>query len=291
MKYALLFIFTSAFSSILYGQHFTDEGNTWYMTVVNWELNTALEFQVKIGEDTLINNLSYHTVIRNDELIPNWYQLNYFLREDDDKRVFILDSTGHEGILYDFGLESGEQVELWNGFTVTIRSIDSVQVANNQMQSRLKIIARMGQTGEECSAGAEWIDGIGNVGPIPYQYCNNTLNISYGIGCFFRENTALYYPAESSWCESFVTATNQINQTGIDVFPNPVNDFLSIRFDDRITNPKDIQLFNIEGQLIYQNKTMESLHEIDMSQMAFGTYILRVVSADRNLVIKKIVKQ
>ncbi len=290
MRLTILLLTIVSYSSIMHGQQLTDIGNNWYMGKVNWETETYYQFQIKIDADTVINSQNYRTLLRNDNLEnPQWYRLNYYLREDNEKRVFILDSTGHEGILYHFGLELGEQVQLWNGINATLLSIDSVQVANNQYQKRYKIHAvKLGPLGEECGYITHWIDGIGDLGPIPSNYCPDI--ISYSIGCFFRTD-GLFYPAESSWCEGFMTATKQIEESSLQVFPNPVTDFLSIQFNDGSYRPMDVQLYNVEGQLLYQNKTAENLQMIDMSQMANGIFILNIISPDHNLIVKKIVKQ
>jgi hypothetical protein len=293
MRFILLFITTISLQSVVIAQHFTDAGNSWTMGQVNWELATAYTFQIKIDADTLIQNQVYKTLLRADDAYnPNWYRVNYFLREDDQKIVYILDSTGQEGILYHFGLEVGQQVVLWNDFTVIVKSIDSVQVANNQMQRRLKINASYGPLGWECTSSDWWIDDIGGTaGPVPFGYCLDHPDIGYGFGCFLR-NDEVYYSAssEDGWCEQFTTATIPVTEIGLSVFPNPVLDELSIQFSDASDPIKNIQLFNSQGQVVYHQIANEPDHRIDMSQMASGIYLLEVILEDYKSICKKIFK-
>ena len=279
-----------ALSTIANSQDLTTQGNTWILWQVNWDLATGGEFHLKIDGDTLINNLSYATVLRNDDVLnPSWYRLNYYLREDLEKRVYILDSMGQEGILYHFGLETGQQTELWNGYTATVESIDSVLVSNNEMRKRFKIKATgINSMGQSCWAGTYWIEGIGNIGPHVFSFCQED-DISYGLECFLKDN-ALYWPAQSNSCERFATATKYVDHSNLEVFPNPVTEMLTIRFDKESIQSKSIQLFGPQGQLVYHNVTHDQVHQVDMSQMTNGIFFLQVFYGDNILVCRKLVK-
>jgi hypothetical protein len=293
MRYILLFITAMALQSVSTAQHFTDSGNTWIMSYFNWELEIFTNFQIKIDADTLIQNQAYKTLLQADDAYnPNWHSVNYFLREDDEKIVYILDSTGQEGILYDFGLDVGQQVVLWNDITVTVKSIDSVQVANNQMQRRLKIGISYGPPGGGCTASPfYWIDDVGGpAGPVPYGYSCLEHDIGYGLGCLLRNDEIYYSAASDGWCEEFTTASIPVTEIGLSVFPNPVLDELSIQFTDASDPIKNVQMYNSQGQIVYHQIANEPDHRIDMSQMASGIYFLEVISEDHKSICKKIFK-
>ena len=293
MRYIILFITMIALQSVSTAQHFTDSGNTWIMSYINWELEIFTTFQIKIDADTLIQNRVYKTLLQADDAYnPNWHSVNYFIREDDQKIVYILDSSGQEGILYDFGLEVGQQVVLWNDITVTVKSIDSVQVANNQMQRRIKIGISYGPPGGGCTASPfYWIDDVGGpAGPVPYGYDCLDSDIGYGLGCFLR-NDEVYFPGESDgWCEEFTTATATVSEIGMSIYPNPVTDVLSIQFSETSDAEKNIQMYNSQGQAVYHQIVNEPDHRIDMSQMASGIYFLQVISEDHKSISEKILK-
>jgi len=292
MRFFLLFTIAMTLSVVANAQHFTDSGNSWTISQVNWELQTAYTFQIKIDGDTLIQNQLYKTLLQADDAYnPVWHRVNYVLREDDQKIVYILHSTGQEGILYHFGLDVGEQVVLWNGMTVTTQSIDSVLVANNQMQKRLHIRITYGPPGWECASSPWWIDDVGSdSGPVPNGYYCLDHDISYGLGCFLR-NDEVYLPGEiNSWCEEFTSATIPVSEIGLSIFPNPVIDFLTIQFSDALYKSRNIQLYNSQGQLVYHQFSDEPIQQIDMSPMASGIFFLNVLSGNENLIGRKIVK-
>jgi len=290
MRSLLLFISVLSLSVIAKAQHFTDAGNSWILSQVNWELETAYTFQIKIDSDTLIQNQVYKTLLQADDVYhPVWHRVNYVLREDDQKIVYILDSAGQEGILYHFGLELGQQVVLWNGVSVTLKSIDSFQVANNQMQKRLKIDASDGPQSWECTSSASWIEDIGdNAGPVPFGYCLEP-DISYGLGCFLQYDE-VYFGDSNGWCEGFTSATIPITETGLSIFPNPVINLLTIQFSNALFKSGIFQLYNSQGQLVYHQFSDEPFQQIDMSEMASGIYILNVASGNENWICRKIVK-
>jgi hypothetical protein len=292
MRFFLLFILAMVVNSIANAQHFTDAGNSWTITQVNWELKTAFTFQIKIDRDTLIQNQVYKTLLQADDAYnPVWYRVTYLIREDDQHIVYILDTTGQEGILYHFGLEVGQQVVLWNGIRVTAQSIDSVQVANNQMQRRVHIRATYGPPGWECSSSPWWIDDIGGTsGPVPNGYYCLDHDIDFGLGCFLK-NDDVYLPGEpDSWCEEFTTTTIPVTEMALSIFPNPVIDLLTIQFHDALYQVRNIHLYNSQGQLVYHQVSDESNQHIDMSSMASGIFFLNVASDKENLFCKKIMK-
>ncbi len=283
----LLFIPILAFCSMANSQSVIDEGNTWINWWVNWDLQTSGQYQLKIEGDTLINGFSYKTLIQNNDLSnPVWYRLPVYLREDSDKRVYILDSTLHEGLLYDFSLDVGDQVDLWNGFTATVKSIDSIPVAHNQMRKRLSIRANRIEP-QGYGVGANWIEGIGDRDKLIYDY---SPDISNALACFFREDE-LYYPEDPDYCLGLVSSAAEIQEPTIDIFPNPVTDMLSIRFDHELNQLKSIRLYSLEGKLLFQSDTQDVMLQIDMSRMASSMYILQIMTSENYLVSRKIVKR
>ena len=290
MRNFLLFI-TLSLPVILKAQELTDAGNSWVIGGVNLETVMETTFQIKIDSDTIIQNKVYKTLLQADDAYnPVWHRVNYLLREDDQKIVYILDSAGHEGILYHFGLDVGQQVVLFNDFTVTVISIDSVQVANNEMQKRLKIKASYGPLSWECTSYSYWIEDIGgDLGPAPDSYCLDHDN-TYLVGCFTQNDELYYRNSGAGWCEEFNTATIPVIDEAFSIFPNPVVDMLTIQFSDALFQSGNVQLYNSQGQPIYRQSIDKSIQHIDVSQMASGIYFLNLSSGNENLICRKIVK-
>ena len=73
-----------------------------------------------------------------------------------------------------------------------------------------------------------------------------------------------------------------------DIYPNPVNDRLSLRFDDGAT-PESVELYSLAGSLVA--KHCKSLETIDLSAMSTGVYLLCVTFEDGEKRFEKVVKQ
>lgn len=72
------------------------------------------------------------------------------------------------------------------------------------------------------------------------------------------------------------------------LYPNPVKDQLTLRFDDG-DEPESVELYNLTGSLLAtKNNAME---KIDMSTMSSGVYLLRVTMKDGTHYHEKIVKE
>jgi hypothetical protein len=60
--------------------------------------------------------------------------------------------------------------------------------------------------------------------------------------------------------------------------PNPASDFVILDFGQPINIPVEINMYDVSGQLMYQEKmnTIEKTHDINISALADGLYILMV---------------
>ena len=93
----------------------------------------------------------------------------------------------------------------------------------------------------------------------------------------------IYYASQTvNGCESTtrlaVTAGNDLktpefNLNQLRVYPNPVQDMLTIDYSETI---QGVQVFNMLGQMVYNRNTNASQVKIDMSAMATGTYIVQM---------------
>ena len=72
------------------------------------------------------------------------------------------------------------------------------------------------------------------------------------------------------------------------LYPNPVKDKLSLRFEDG-TDPQSIELYDLQGRLVGTKRY--DLENIDMSAIPLGVYMLRVTLKDGMNYHEKIVKE
>ncbi len=89
-----------------------------------------------------------------------------------------------------------------------------------------------------------------------------------------------------------VTAVNEIQvpNVKIKVYPNPTSDFVMVHLSKTVEKATYL-LFDITGKLI-QQKNIESIDtKIDMTGVANGSYILKLISGQQPLQTFKIVKR
>ncbi len=78
---------------------------------------------------------------------------------------------------------------------------------------------------------------------------------------------------------------NSIGETGLKIYPNPTKDRVIIETENEIREGDYVQLFNLNGQLLYQiNLTAgQTKTELNMADLTAGFYLLNVKTGDRLL--------
>ena len=84
------------------------------------------------------------------------------------------------------------------------------------------------------------------------------------------------------------TSEKTIFSTPYSLYPNPVKNQLSLRFDDGV-EPESVELFNLAGCLVATRRN--NIQSIDMNTMSSGVYTLRVTMKDGMCYHEKIVKE
>lgn len=76
-----------------------------------------------------------------------------------------------------------------------------------------------------------------------------------------------------------------ISKTQINIFPNPVSDFINIRSDEKI---KSVKLYNASGSLVKTEK--DDFSKINISILPKGNYLISI-ETDSGIETKKIIKE
>jgi hypothetical protein len=81
--------------------------------------------------------------------------------------------------------------------------------------------------------------------------------------------------------------TEEISASGLKLYPNPVNDLLSIQ----TAEPGNhwINITSMNGQLMYSSAWNGTIHQIDLSSYRKGVYFITIKSKDL-VTTKKIIK-
>ncbi len=92
--------------------------------------------------------------------------------------------------------------------------------------------------------------------------------------------------------EIFVLGTDEHPNIQIEmvVFPNPTRANLTLRME-RVPNAEmQMELYDLQGRSLYQNRIQSNENEVSMESLASGTYILRVSDNRSLLKTFKIIK-
>ena len=79
-----------------------------------------------------------------------------------------------------------------------------------------------------------------------------------------------------------------ITERPFTLYPNPVKDQLTLRFDD-VSEPESVELYDLAVRLV--GTKPNDLESMDMSAMSSGVYLLRITTKDGTRYHEKIVKE
>jgi len=133
---------------------------------------------------------------------------------------------------------------------------------------------------------------------------NTTTSLSATTGTL-QFNTTYYWKVRaafadftySPWSEvwSFTTETenmvNEIYKEGINIFPNPANDNLSILILDNSISLLNISLIDVNGKVIWmQNDVSQKIIYLDVRTFSNGQYFLKIEKLDKTKVFPVIIE-
>ncbi|MEA3494525.1 MAG: T9SS type A sorting domain-containing protein, partial [Bacteroidota bacterium] len=126
--------------------------------------------------------------------------------------------------------------------------------------------------------------------PTNYDLDNNT-RVADGridMGCYENDGS------NQNWWIVFNNINDdEHNDLSINVYPNPVDDQLTLKIDSKIDNNFTIQMYNSLGKIEYNEhrdiKIGENIIYLNRNQLAAGIYYLKVSSAFINLKVMKII--
>lgn len=245
-------------------------------------------FYELIGTDTIINETSYKKLLSSDfnnEFNPE-YQLIGFIRETEERKVFLRDIDGVEGLYYDYYVEEGDTIDFYNPFLKylydellpdygndTLCIIESVFFETTDDTTRKCYTVRA--FGENSLSSELFIEGVGSLSG--HQNCGMykffaLVGSGISLLCADFEETTIYHNELYSDC--FITNTkdfSKVNKTGI--YPNPCNTILSIYNSD--SKFHKISIYNILGEILIETDyTSET--SFDVNKLKAGTYIINI---------------
>jgi hypothetical protein len=257
--------------------------------------------QYTFGNDTIINNLKYQTLISSYRHIHDTisytypYPVGYLRDAENHKKVYYL-SGGlgvSEVLLYDFTIKKDsvfKSVQTMYGsldtfsitsFSAKVLKTDSI-ITNGTKRLRIHFDdVRPNWNGEQLVVDTlVWIEDIGaNMGLIEYPYSLSSLL------CFKHDNKPEYVNNYGLDClysgpPNFVES---IKRNDIKVYPNPVKNILNIQSEKPIHT---IVLYRITGEKVDEYFPDDIFYQIALKNQRSGIYILSIDGIFRKIVIE-----
>jgi hypothetical protein len=234
----------------------------------------------KIAGDTVINGQFYNKLFKSDEEFPvNW---NYYggLREENEKVWHIGANNYPESQLYDFSLNAGDTVF----FLFEPMVVDSVVIKPVNGEDRKHIYFTYLQMP---SFKEYWIEGIGsNRGLLESGSASGVGGRSWLL-CKKAYGMLEFLNPDFNFCYFLTTDIPEISKSTFTVFPNPVEDLLTISIGDN-TQILSIALIDLSGRVVSEFNPNE--RSINFSGICKGIYLIKLNTNAGEMTRKIVVK-
>jgi hypothetical protein len=243
----------------------------------------------KFDEDTIIDGKLYQKVfISEDEFQQEWYFYGSFIREE-NKKVYLKEYFGEEGLIYDFNLQLGDTVVVNNPRAVSevalvLTEIDSVETTDGY-RDRWKL------TNDEFMIPEYWIEGIGSMGGI----LNSSTEVfgglcgTYILLCQEESGTTIYLNPEYEYCYYLLLDDDtdlEAQENSFDIVYRPSNQLIELTFYER--ENRSIFLSDLNGRTIHRVQSEETRILLSLTGINKGLHLISVFDGEGNNYSKKI---
>jgi hypothetical protein len=130
-------------------------------------------------------------------------------------------------------------------------------------------------------------DGTGSGGSTAYTVGQILYSSSSGASGEVFQGVQLPYEI------SVISGLDQFEDLALTIstYPNPVSEFLILKVRSLDWNDLNFRMYNSEGKVVSTDKVLNSETNIDMSQLAPGTYFLQVIMDKDAVKTFKIIKK
>jgi len=279
-----------------YSQSFVQDNKQWNVIIEAWGVGGISHFTEVFctSGDTLLNENNYSKLYRSDDSLSS-LQYQGALREENNQ-VFFINTEGVEGLLYDFSLSIDDTtyvIAIDNGYgndslMVIVDSIDFVNIENIERK-------RLWIHNDEINPGFEefWIEGIGsNNGPLyTFIHCYWVCPL-WQLSCCFEDGIQIYQN-EYLDCYANDVGIEEIENNLALISPNPLKreNLLKIQMNDNI-RISFIECFDLSGNKVLSEQIGYSTHQtLDLSDLAKGSYILKISTSKNQEFVRKLIIQ
>lgn len=262
-------------------------------------------YTIRLEGDTIINGVEHKKIIREMHFYT-WIEVTGYIREDSMGRVYAMNTSFEEGLLYDFSANQGDTIVVHNTlnmnwwdydcpwFAELTIVVDTVYPIETQDGITRKVLAIQRTDDNFIEL---WIEGIGSLAGVIKSGTNLFEELSCPqflwnyLMCYFEDDLLVYYhsPFEKSYVCTHYNDTNleeiTENPTQIKIIPNPVSgSFFHIVSSEPFQG--DIYIFNSLGKLEYEEivNSFETNFRVAIGSFKPGIYFLKLVCKNGNTI-------
>ena len=310
-KKALFFIFiffTPFFSQAQKYKTIPDSGASWYVYDIWCQYSAtnpncaSYDYLTTSGKVVRRHDTVYHVISKDTQDIALFRSdttgktyIKYLPSIDPHKKYDTL-----EHLLFDMNLKEGDSVSLYyaGDFSHTpgvydtflnkffyVSTVDSVVLKNGELRKHINLYLKDRPLHTlPCINRMEFIEGIGtSFGPVyAYSVRYGCFENGYRLDCFSQNNEKLL---GACWC----SIDNRIQKPSLNIFPNPANDKIFIEGNSK-KDLKAVSITDINGRTIIYKELSLGNFEIDIHHLPIGTYIVKAMMSDGNILIQKLIK-
>lgn len=249
----------------------------------------------KFLNDTVIGAFQYKKVFTSsDTTLINWSHHGY-IREDSSKKIFYRNSSGYEGLIYDFSANIGDTVYIKNTnildttVQMVVYNIDSIFIYNKYLKRIILNHDSINPQYDEI-----WIDRIGSMNGILHS-CRNAYfypGLCYELLCYSENDTLKYLNPNYSSCYYIQVGIDEYSQNSIkcSIYPNPVISSSTIQLENPNGQKCLMEIYNVIGEKI-KTLTFEKNIEVIINKYDYvsGLYIYKIETKSSNTILGKII--
>ncbi len=284
MSRKIFILIVYLFSFQLWSQEYKpllDDINEWHFTTCYFGCLTDVYYT---NGDTIVNGKSY-------KILDGYHYISrtFLIREEiENRKVYmniVNDSGNEEYLLYDFSLNEGDEINLYNPISpfpedAGVFVLDSIRLrelvdTNEYRHFYLSPIS----TNTISSDPAIWIEGLGSLSIINAPGGYPDINAVGNLSCYFKNEELFYSNLDSiDVCEPIHLGLIQpiLNINEVEIYTSE-----AICYLNNTINVNRVGVYNINGRLLkfIINVNNEELISIDLSTFNKGIYIIIVANA------------
>jgi hypothetical protein len=282
MKRIILIFLTSVLATVIFAQPYenpfgSEETSFNILRIIPDAMITDSIYSVG---DTTIASKEYFCFLSNDR------GEKYFIRSEPDFSKIYQYRNGSEYVVMDLTLENNDTFLIHYGISIDTIIVDSVFYVDSKKHIHLNY-----PKGETEWEKLKFIEGIGTSRGLFFQNTAAVYNFNEVwslLLCSYKNGDNVY--TNNFWeftdkCYVFgpLNVEKLKANTNIEIFPNPVNDFLKINIEKEQTY-KTVKIIDLNGKALYSNHYLSNNIEIDCSFLNPGLYVLIITDINNNYI-------